>query len=67
VRASRRSAWFLLAGLWGVALAGCGLGSYDDTGGAAPASPWTFVCADGGEIAPEAGCLAPVCEDGGCE
>ena len=74
VRAPRHSAWLLLAGLGSGSIAGCGLGSYDDTGGAAPASSWTFVCADGGGIAPEAGCLAPVCpdggpagEDGGCE
>ncbi len=65
MRALRGSEWLLSAGLWAAAIAGCGLGSYDDTGGAAPADGWTFVCPDGGEVAPEAGCLAPVCPDGG--
>jgi hypothetical protein len=29
---------------------------YDDTGSAAPGSPWPWVCADGG-LAPDSGCL----------
>ena len=38
-------------------VAACG-SLYDDTGSAAPASPWPWVCEDGG-LAPESGCVPP--------
>ena len=50
-----------------VLLSGCGFGLYDDNGGTDPGQWWPWICPDGGDAAPEAGCLPPRCTDGGAD
>ena len=46
-------------------VAGCGLGTYDDSGGAEPGTWWPWVCPDGGVPRADAGCLPAPSLDGG--
>jgi hypothetical protein len=49
-----------------VGLLGCNPG-YEDSGAPEPATPWPWVCEDGG-LAPDSGCPAlPPCPDGAAE
>ena len=47
-----------------LALAGCGFGLYDDSGQATPdAGYWGWLCLDGTQPDPDAGCLPQTCSD----
>jgi hypothetical protein len=55
-----------------IACVACGIGTYADTGSPTPGPWWPWVCPDGGEPAPDAGCkpadARPVdaCGEGTC-
>jgi hypothetical protein len=52
------------AAAFGACLAACSFGLYSDDGSASPGQWWPWVCPDGGDAAPEAGCDPHTCADG---